>query len=99
MDAATGTMMVKPKHMATLRLLEFHTFLSLMFRAVDMASQGSSDVHKSAVPTIQNLIRKLIRQYEAFRWANEHSKLWEWVTYLSWTHLVLLTRTETTGFQ
>ena len=42
MDATTGTMMVKPKHLATLRLLEFHTFLSLMFRAVDMASQGTA---------------------------------------------------------
>lgn len=98
MDADTGTMMVKPKHMATLRLLEFHTFLSLMFRAVDMASQGTSAVHKSAVPAIQNLIRKLIRQYEAFRWASEPAKIWEWVAYLSWTHLVL-TRTETSGFQ
>ena len=98
MDASTGTMMVKPKHMATLPLLEFHTFLSLMFRAVDMANQGTTVVHRSAPPAIRNLIRRLIRQYEALRWANEHIKLWDWIAYLTWTHFIL-TRTETEGFQ
>ena len=97
MDAKTGTMMVKPNHLATLRLLEFHTFLSLMFRATDMAAQGNSPVYRSAVPAIQNLIRNLIRQYETFKWAGEDTRLWEWTAYLSWTHLVL-TRVETEGF-
>ena len=69
-----------------------------MFRAIDMAQRGSSDVHKTAVPAIQHLIRRLTRQYETFSWAGEESKLWEWVAFLSWTHLVL-TRVETEGYQ
>ena len=96
-DPATGTISIKPKHLPTLRLLDFPTFLSLMFRAIDMASNQNSIVGDRAAKAVRILLRDLTRLYESLQWAKEKADTWCWTAFLRWTHMVQ-TRTLLTGF-
>ena len=87
-DPTTGTITLKPRHLPTLRLLDFSAFLSLMFRAIDMASRESSNAGTAAAAAIQTLIRELTRQYESMQWAQEEAEVWMMIAYLRWTHMV-----------
>lgn len=97
MDPITGTMVLKPKHLPTLQLLDFTAFLSLMFRASDMIGSLSSPAATKANTAIQILVRDLTRQYESFAAAGEPPELWLHNAYLRWTHTVQ-TRILMTGF-
>ena len=96
-DPATGTISIKPRHLPTLRLLDFPTFLSLMFRAIDMANRCNSIIADRAAVAVRNLIRDLTRQYESLSWSNEQTTTWPILANLIWTHMIQ-TRTLLTGF-
>ena len=96
-DPTTGTISIKPRHLPTLRLLDFPTFLSLMFRAIDMATRQPSPTATRASLAVRTLIRDLTRQYESLKWANEPDAIWSYTAYLRWTHMIQ-TRTLCTGF-
>ena len=96
-DPTTGTISIKPRHLPTLRLLDFPTFLSLMFRAIDMATKQNSIVADRAAKAVRVLLRDLTRLYESLKWANEPQETWWWVAFLRWTHMIQ-TRELLTGF-
>ena len=96
-DPNTGTISLKPRHLFTLRLLDFPTFLSLMFRAIDMAASQSCIVVDRSAKVVRILLRDLTRMYESLQWAKESAKTWPFVAYLRFTHMIQ-TRTLLTGF-
>ena len=96
-DPTTGTISIKPRHLPTLRLLDFPTFLSLMFRAIDMTGRQPSETADKAAAALRTLIRDLTRQYESLKWSNEPDETWAYIAYLRWTHMIL-TRILCTGF-
>ena len=96
-DPHTGTISIKPKHLPTLRLLDFPTFLSLMFRAIDMASRQKCIVGDRAAEAVRSLVRDLTRLYESLQWSSEPTDVWSFVAYLRFHHMVLL-RELYTGF-
>ena len=67
LDASTGAIVLKPKHLPTLNLLDFTPFLSLMFRAMDMARSLNTPAADAACNAVQLLVIDLTRQYEACR--------------------------------
>ena len=96
-DPATGSISIRPRHLQTLRLLDFPTFLSLMFRAIDMTQRETSQAAKQAATAVRTLLRDLTRQYESLQWSSEPSAVWQFNAYLRWTHMVL-TRVLLIGF-
>ena len=96
-DPNTGTISLKPRHLPTLRLLDFPTFLSLMFRAVDTATGQNSIIGDRAAEAIRTLLRDLTRTYESLQWAKESAKTWPFIAFLRFTHMIQ-SRTLLTGF-
>ena len=88
---------MKPRHLPTLRLLDFPTFLSLMFRAIDKALSRDSINADMAAKAVRVLIRELTRQYESLVWSGEPVEIWMFNAYLRWTHMVQ-TRKLCSGF-
>ena len=87
-DPNTGAISLKPKHLPTLRLLDFPTFLSLMFRAIDMALRENTAASIAAAQAVRTLVRDLTRQYESLSWSNENLQVWMYNAYLRWTHMI-----------
>ena len=87
-DPVTGSISLKPKHLPTLKLLDFPTFLSLMFRAIDMALRLGSSEGNAAANAVRTLIRDLTRQYESLSWSKAPDQLWMYNAYLRWTHMI-----------
>ena len=96
-DPTTGSISIRPRHLQTLRLLDFPTFLSLMFRAIDMTQRENSQAATQAATAVRTLLRDLTRQYESLQWSSEPSATWMFNAYLRWTHMVL-TRVLLIGF-
>ena len=96
-DPSTGTISIRPKHLPTLRLLDFPTFLSLMFRAIDMAVSQNSLIADRAAQAVRTLIRDVTRLYESLQWAKEPTNTWPFVAFLRFTHMIQ-SRVLLTGF-
>ena len=96
-DPSTGAITLKPKHLPTLRLLNFSAFLSLMFRSIDMLRRENTTASLAAAEAIQVLVRELTRQYESLQWSQEDLAVWNHTAYLRYTHMVQ-TRILLTGY-
>ena len=96
-DPATGSISIRPRHLQTLRLLDFPTFLSLMFRAIDMSQRETSQAARQAATAVRTLLRDLTR-CESLQWSSEPSAVWMFNAYLRWTHMVLTRRVLLVGF-